>query len=230
MSEPAVLILGTRNRKKAAELIELLQTAGLRLATLADVPEAIDVVEDGETFAANAEKKAVQQARHLGRWVLGEDSGLQVDALQGRPGVYSARYAGPDATDERNNQKLLAELAGVPLPQRTARYVCSIAVADPRGHVRARAEASCHGRIALHGRGTAGFGYDPLFEIPEYHRTLGELGPVVKSVLSHRRRAVEQLLPRLQSLLPELAGGTTPPNADHEGDACQLPRQAGARP
>jgi XTP/dITP diphosphohydrolase len=230
MSEPAILILGTRNRKKAAYLIELLQTPGLRLATLADFPGAIDVIEDGETFAANAEKKAVQQARHLGRWVLGEDSGLQVDALQGRPGVYSARYAGPDATDERNNQKLLAELAGVPLPQRTARYVCSIALADPQGHIRARAEASCHGRITLQPRGTAGFGYDPLFEIPEYHRTFGELGPVVKSVLSHRRRAVEQLRRPLLLLLPELASGTTPPDAGHARDAGQRPRQAGARP
>jgi XTP/dITP diphosphohydrolase len=205
MSEAVVLVLGTRNRKKAAELIELLDIPGLRLATLADFPQAIDVLEDGATFAENAEKKAVQQAQHLAMWVLGEDSGLQVDALQGRPGVFSARYAGPEATDERNNQKLLAELEGVPLPQRTACYVCSIAVADPQGKLRARAQGCCHGRIALQPRGTAGFGYDPLFEIPEYHRTLGELGPVVKSVLSHRRRAIEQLLGPLRALLPEMA-------------------------
>ena len=195
------LVLGTYNRKKCAELFELLAPLGLRLATLADFPHALAVDETGDTFAANAALKACTQARHLVQWVLGEDSGLAVDALGGRPGVYSARFAGPQASDEDNNRALLAALADVPEPRRTAHYVCHLTLVDPTGAVRAETEACCNGRILPAPAGRAGFGYDPLFEVVEYHRTFGELGEAVKAVLSHRARAVAQLLALLAAAI-----------------------------
>ena len=194
------LVLGTNNRKKCLELVELLAPLGLELKTLADFPQAITVEETGDTFAANARLKAAEQAVHLNKWVLGEDSGLAVDALDGRPGIYSARYAGPQATDEANNQLLLAELAGTPLQRRTAHYVCHVAVSDSAGTIVARSEAYCRGRIRLEPAGSAGFGYDPLFEIVEYHRTFAQLGQAVKRVLSHRARAVRQLVDMLAAV------------------------------
>ncbi len=201
MSNSPVLVLATRNAHKVQELRELLAPLELELKTLADFPQAVDVAEDAFTFAENAEKKAVEQARALRHWTLGEDSGLVVDALGGAPGPRSARFAGPQATDEQNNRKLLAELEGVPEEKRTAAYVCHVVVADPQGQVQARSEARCRGRITTSPRGTAGFGYDPLFEIVEYHRTFGQLGLLVKQRLSHRARAVERLLPQLRRLL-----------------------------
>lgn len=192
-----LLVLGTSNRKKGLELVELLAVAGVELRTLADFPDAIEVVESGDTFAENAALKAVEQARHLGHWVLGEDSGLMVDALDGRPGVFSARYSGPDATDASNNELLLQELGKTPTAQRTARYVCHMTLSDPAGTIRAESEATCDGRILTEPQGTGGFGYDPLFEIVEYHRSFGALGAVAKACLSHRARAAGQLLPQL---------------------------------
>ncbi len=201
MPDAPLLVVGTRNRKKGLELAQLLAPHGIDVRTLADFPDSIEVLEDGDSFAANATKKATQQAQRLGHWVLGEDSGLVVDALHGGPGIFSARYAGENATDEANNRRLLEELAGVPLDRRTAHYVCHATLADPSGVVRAEAEAQCHGRIAPAERGSGGFGYDPLFEIVEYHRTFGELGPSVKACLSHRARALRQLLPDVLALL-----------------------------
>jgi XTP/dITP diphosphohydrolase len=201
MSPFQTLVLGTGNRKKGQELIELLRLLPLELRTLADYPSAIVVDETGDSFAANAQLKAAEQARHLGQWVLGEDSGLAVDALGGAPGIYSARYAGSEATDESNNRKLLEQLGNTSLERRTAHYVCHLSLADSEGNIRAEAEARCQGRIRFEGAGTSGFGYDPLFEIPEYHRTFGELGGYVKAALSHRSRAVALLIPKLQALL-----------------------------
>lgn len=194
------LIVGTGNRKKGIELAELLAPLGLQVLTLPDCPNAISVAEDGETFAANAVLKATLQARHLGHCVLADDSGLCVDALGGRPGVYSARYAGPEATDADNNRRLLEELGQTPPERRTAHYVCHITLADPTGAIRAEAEEYCHGRILSDYRGTGGFGYDPLFEIVEYHRTFGEFSPAVKACLSHRARALRKLLPAITRL------------------------------
>ncbi len=149
--------------------------------------------------------KATQQARHLGQWVLADDSGLAVDALGGAPGVFSARYSGPDATDESNNQKLLEALRDVPQDRRGARFVCHICVSDPDGNVRGTSSASCRGRILPAACGQGGFGYDPLFEIVEYHRSFGDLSALVKSHLSHRSRAAVRFVPRLIELL----GGKT---------------------
>lgn len=209
------IVLGTRNRKKGLELAELLGPRGVRFATLTDFPNAIDVVESGETFADNARLKAVEQARHLGHWVLGEDSGLSVDALDGRPGVYSARYAGENATDEQNNDKLLAELADVPLEKRTAFYTCHMTLADPQGNVVAEAEDYCRGRIRFERAGGGGFGYDPLFEIVEYHRTFGELSAAVKSCLSHRARALRRFAAELEQLVAR--GRFAEVDTDHGG-------------
>jgi XTP/dITP diphosphohydrolase len=206
--QSAMLVLGTTNRKKGLELAELLAPVGIPLRTLASFPDAIRVIERGDTFAANARLKAVEQSRQLGRWVLGEDSGLMVDALGGAPGVLSARYSGPEATDESNNRLLLERLAGVPVGRRTARYVCHMAVSDPSGTIRAESEGCCRGRILFEPRGRHGFGYDPLFEIVEYHRPFAELGLRVKAHLSHRARAAARLLPQLIELAgldPELA-------------------------
>jgi XTP/dITP diphosphohydrolase len=196
-------VIGTRNRKKGAELAELLAPWGLEVATLDAFPNAIDVVEDGDSFAANAALKATQQARRLGRWVLADDSGLVVDALGGAPGVYSARFAGPGATDDANNRRLLEELGDLPLEKRSAYYVCHVTVADPAGAVRAESHDVCHGRIRFEPAGQNGFGYDPLFEVVEYHRTIGELGPHVKRAISHRSRALRAILPKLLAVLHE---------------------------
>lgn len=201
MSQLPLIVLGTRNRKKGLELAELLSPLGIGFATLADFPDAIEVVESGDTFGDNARLKAAEQARHLGQWVLGEDSGLSVDALGGRPGVYSARYAGENADDEANNDKLLAELANVPLDYRTAFYTCHMALADPLGAVVLETEDYCRGRIRFERAGGGGFGYDPLFEIVEYHRTFGELSAAVKSCLSHRARALRRFAAGLEALV-----------------------------
>ena len=198
----SVLVVGSRNRKKREEIVEILGDLGLDLRDLTSYPDAPEVVEDGATFADNARKKAVELARHLGQWVLGEDSGLVVPALNGRPGVYSARYAGKQGDDEANNDRLLAELAPLPDDRRAAYYVCTAALADPQGEVHAVVEGRCNGIIIRERRGKGGFGYDPLFLIPEYHRTFGELSSRVKHALSHRARALAQLRPVLRKLLP----------------------------
>jgi XTP/dITP diphosphohydrolase len=197
------LIVASRNRKKIGEIRDLLTPSGITVQSVGDFPDVPEVIEDGQTFAHNAQKKASQTAQHLSEWALGEDSGLEVAALNGAPGVHSARYSDPGATDERNNAKLIAELAGVPSERRAARYVCHVAIADPRGVIRLEVEAACHGRITTEARGTNGFGYDPYFLIPEYHRTFGELPACVKRHLSHRGRAFERLVPRLLPLLRE---------------------------
>jgi XTP/dITP diphosphohydrolase len=192
-----LLVIGTHNRKKGIELAELLTPLGFEVVTLDDVSNAIEVVEDGDTFAANARLKASQHAVHLKRWVLADDSGLAVDALGGAPGVYSARFAGPSATDEDNNRLLLEKLRDVPLEKRTAHYVCHVSIADATGEIRAESHDICRGRIRFEPAGTNGFGYDPLFEVVEYHQTFGELGPHVKQALSHRSRALRAIVPQL---------------------------------
>jgi len=195
------VVLGTHNAKKWIELRLLLPEDRVRLLSLAEIPESIDVDESGETFAANAALKATEQARLLGMWVLAEDSGLAVDALDGRPGVLSARYAGEHGDDEANNDKLLRELAGVPDARRGAAFHSSLCLSDPDGQVRIEEHAICRGRIAEQRSGTAGFGYDPLFMIREYHRTFGELDLAVKRAISHRSRALRRFVPRLLRLI-----------------------------
>ncbi len=195
------LVLGTSNAKKLIELRLLLPDDQIRLTSLAELPSAIEVEETGETFRENASLKATVQAKHLGRWVLAEDSGLSVDALDGRPGVYSARFAGEQRDDEANNAKLLDELKQVPDDRRRARYNCFLCLSDPEGRVRLETSDICAGMIARTPSGTAGFGYDPLFVIPEYHRTFAELDLAVKRAISHRSRALRGFIPPLLRLI-----------------------------
>jgi XTP/dITP diphosphohydrolase len=198
-----IIVVGTRNPKKLEEIREILgdvQSEGLEITDLTRFPEAPEIVEDGTTFEENARKKASGLAKALNQWVLGEDSGLVVPVLHGRPGVQSARYSGKHGDNAANNAKVLAELAPLPDDRRAAYYVCTIALADPQGEIQATVEGRCHGIITRELRGTGGFGYDPLFLIPEYHRTFGEMSARVKHALSHRARALEQLRPVLRKV------------------------------
>ena len=199
------LVLGTHNAKKLVELRMLLPEDRIQLTSLAELSNSIEVEEVGDTFAANAALKATEQAKHLGRWVLAEDSGLTVDALQGQPGVLSARYAGEHGNDEANNDKLLENLKGTPPERRGAAFHCYLCLSDPEGRVLLEEHGSCRGRMATEREGKAGFGYDPLFIIREYHKTFGELDLIVKRAISHRSRALRRFVPRLLRLLEELA-------------------------
>lgn len=203
-SQPTV-VLASRNQKKIAEIRALLEPYRIPLLSVAEFENVADVIEDGDSFQANAEKKAAQVACATEHWAIGEDSGLCVDALKGAPGIYSARYSGEGATDETNNAKLITELDGVPLEKRSAHYVCHVALADPTGRIRLNVEATCSGRIIDQPRGDNGFGYDPYFLIPEYRKTFGELSPLVKQQLSHRARAFGRLLPQLLRTLNQAA-------------------------
>lgn len=200
---PRILVLGTQNRKKCKELVDLLGLPEIELKTLADFPPLPTVVEDGVTFLENARKKAVEVARSLGCWALGEDSGLAVDALGGQPGIYSARWAGEPCDDERNNDKLLRELEGISPERRSAYYACASVVADPEGVVRAAAEGRCDGQIATGRRGTGGFGYDPLFLVVDQGKTFGELPIEFKHHRSHRAAAIALLKPQLVALIQQ---------------------------
>lgn len=183
------LLLATRNQHKKSEMQAILSDLSVQILTLDDVPGLPEVEEDGSSFAENAAKKARQTAALSGITCLADDSGLSVDALEGKPGVYSARFAGPDANDARNNEKLLAMMEAVPDEKRTAAFVCAIAVADPIGNI-AVVEGSCPGRIIREKLGSGGFGYDPLF-IPEgCTATFAELDAEEKNRISHRGRAL----------------------------------------
>jgi len=191
------LVLGTTNAGKLRELEDLLAPTGIPCRSLAGEPRAVEVEETGGSFADNAALKAAAQARALGAWVLAEDSGLVVDALGGAPGIYSARFSGAGATDAANNALLLERLAAHRGAARSAHYACHAALADPSGAIVATAAGTCGGLIATAPSGTGGFGYDPLFVVPEYHRTFAGLPPVVKAVISHRARALRAMLPAL---------------------------------
>jgi XTP/dITP diphosphohydrolase len=182
------LVLATRNRHKGEELAALLGDLGITIRTLDEYPDAPDVVEDGDTCEANAIKKARAIAEFTGLPAVADDTGLEVDALGGRPGIYAARYAGEDATYEDNCRKLLRELMGVPREQRTARFLTVAAIALPSNGVRV-AQGTLDGVIAEEASGTLGFGYDPVFLIPELGKTLAQLSADQKNTISHRAKA-----------------------------------------
>ena len=199
--ESRTLLLGTSNRKKIVELIHLLEPRGFKLKTPSEYEDTLEVDETGATFMDNAHLKAIAQAKHRQSWAIGEDSGLCVPALAGAPGIYSARYAGIDSTDALNNAKLLQNMVSVPDLERQAYYVSTIALSDPEGHIHIQAQGECWGRILRLPRGEHGFGYDPLFEIAEYHLTFAEMGMGVKRVISHRARALRSFLNQLDRLI-----------------------------
>ena len=194
------LLLATRNEGKQRELRALLAIPNLVLETFAQHPLIGELEETGVTFEANARAKAIHAARSSGVLALGEDSGLEVDALGGAPGVWSARYAGAHGDDAANIAKLLHELARA--EDRRARFVCTVAVAEPDGEVTATARGTCEGAIALAPRGAGGFGYDPIF-VPDgaNGRTMAELTPDEKAALSHRGQALRRIAPFLRSIL-----------------------------
>lgn len=197
---PEPLLIGSSNRDKAAELAELLKGLPWTVMSLADLPSVPEPVEDGDTFEANAVKKAIYYGRHFDMSCVADDSGLIVDALNGAPGVYSARYAGEACSYADNNEKLLRELAEVPSAQRTARFVCCAAMAQRSGRTHVETGV-VEGHIAGALRGTQGFGYDPLF-IPRGHAaTFAEMDPHQKNSLSHRGRAFTRLRAYLETLL-----------------------------
>ena len=184
------LLIATHNVGKLAELRELLRAAPYELASLSDVGIEHDVDETGDTLEENAELKATTYARLAGMLTLADDSGLEVDALDGAPGVHSARYAGPDATDSDRIAKLLANLAAHPQPW-NARFRCVIAIAAPDGNTNLH-DGACEGVITPHPRGKNGFGYDPIFLLTERNRTMAELTDAEKNALSHRAIAARK--------------------------------------
>jgi XTP/dITP diphosphohydrolase len=196
------LVLATKNRDKVREFKEMLGHSGLDLSVrcLADFPGIAPVPENGRTFSENAAKKALFAAHATGKLALGDDSGIEVDALAGRPGIYSARFAGERATDKDNNEKLLALLRDIPERRRQARFVCFLALANPEKIVDI-AEGNCAGTVVMKPRGSGGFGYDPLFQPLEYHKTFAELSPGIKNRISHRARALEKALMMLEKYL-----------------------------
>ncbi len=186
------LVLATRNRHKAQELASLLSDLGISIRTMDAFPEVPDVIEDGKTCEANAIKKARAVSRATGLLAVADDTGLEVDALGGQPGVYAARYAGEHVTYEDNWRKLLRELSGVPHDRRTARFITVAAIASPSGEVQV-AEGQLQGVITEEPAGAQGFGYDPVFFVPELGMTLAELSPDEKNRISHRAKAFAQV-------------------------------------
>ncbi len=200
MTDFPQVVLSSRNPKKIGEIAELFALHDIRLIGVSEFPNLSEVVEDGNSFAANAAKKATEVARSIEQWVIADDSGLCVDALGGDPGVDSAIYAGMHGADTANNEKLLKELITIPRERRTAHYVCHAVLSDPSGQVRLQSEGRCGGLILTEFHGSHGFGYDPLFLVPEYHQTFGQLSPAVKRHISHRAKAFERLIPQLVRL------------------------------
>jgi XTP/dITP diphosphohydrolase len=186
------LVIATRNQKKKEEIVRLLgHLDNIKIWSLSNFRNIPPIEEDGLSFDDNAVKKATITAEKTGMLALADDSGLEVEALGAMPGVYSARYAGPDATDEMNNRKLLEELKGVPFSKRNARYVCSVAIAEPAGRIKVT-RGECYGVIANAPAGNTGFGYDPIFIIPRFSKTVAQLGPKIKDKISHRAKAIHQ--------------------------------------
>ena len=202
MPELKEIVLATRNRHKGVELAALLGDLGIRIRTMDEFPGVPDVVEDGATCEANAVKKAREVATATGLPAVADDTGLEVDALGGRPGVYAARYAGEDATYEDNCRKLLEELSGVPHDKRTARFITVAAIALPSAGVRV-ATGELRGAISEKPAGSQGFGYDPVFFVLELGKTLAELSPEEKNRVSHRAKAFMQLRDVLKVLSSE---------------------------
>lgn len=186
------VIIATKNRGKAKEFQHMFAPYGYEVQTLLDLPHIEDVEETGETFEENAILKAETVAEILGELVIADDSGLAIDALEGRPGVYSARYAGEEKSDEANMEKVLSELESVEEPDRTARFHCVLAIAGPNRETRT-VTGTCEGTILQEKRGTNGFGYDPIFYVPTLGKSMAELSQEEKSQISHRGNALKKL-------------------------------------
>jgi XTP/dITP diphosphohydrolase len=197
------LLVATTNRAKFAEIQSFLRNLPVSLRSLQSLGQWPTVIEDGATFEENALKKARTLARYSGRLTLADDSGLEVDALHGAPGIYSSRYSGEESSDDKNNEKLLKELQDIPEPKRTARFVCALALCAPDSPDGEEwlIRKSCEGRIALARKGKHGFGYDPIFFFPPFGKTFGEIDRETKATVSHRGKALKKLKEILPSLV-----------------------------
>lgn len=193
------IILATNNLGKIRELQELLVDEDIKVLSLRDIPDWEDVEENGTTFAENAAIKAREAARKTGLIALADDSGLEVDALGGAPGIYSARYAGEPKNDKRNTEKVLSLLETIPQDKRTARFRCALVVVTPSGE-EYLTEGVVEGQILTECRGTDGFGYDPVFYLPEYRKTMAEISLSEKNKISHRAQAFRKVIPILRML------------------------------
>lgn len=206
------LVIASRNPGKVAEMRRFLEGLGIVVLGLDAFPNIPEVQEDGSTFTENSLKKARAVAAYTGLPAIADDSGLEVDALAGQPGVYSARFAGPGATDEQNNRKLLEDMAGIPPNERSARYRTVISLVVPEGYfdhspyIEETVEGVVDGVIASKPRGASGFGYDPVFHVPEVGKTFAELSTEEREVFSHRFRALRQLRPLLEEIFRLCSG------------------------
>ncbi len=197
------LLVATRNKGKIKELKTLIPRGkNLRLRPLADFQSIPDVEETGNTFEENASLKATSYSTQTGLWSLADDSGLEVASLGNKPGIYSARYAGEDASDEENFFKLLEDLNAIKNPDRSAQFVCVICIADKNGRIRHKARGICKGTIALNPSGTNGFGYDPVFVPKGFHQSFGELSGKIKRDISHRAIAMKKIIEYLLQIAP----------------------------
>lgn len=194
------ILIATKNKGKVREFEELFSKFGIEVKSLLDIENAVDVVEDGETFQENAAKKAKTISQQFNIPALADDSGLIVDALDGRPGVFSARYAGDDKDDQANLQKVLDELKEVPDQKRLARFHCSLAFAIP-GEEMIIVDGTCEGLITDQPKGNNGFGYDPIVYVPSLGKTMAELTKEEKNKISHRAVALKKLREKLESIL-----------------------------
>ena len=191
------IVIASRNKGKIAEILQILAETPVKLRSLVDFPDTPAVEETGSTFVENARLKARAVAKHTKLWALADDSGIEVDALGGRPGILSARYAGGDGA---NNERVLREMAAIPDAKRTARFRAAMVLAAPDGAILAETEGAVEGLIAREARGTSGFGYDPLFLVPEFGQTMAELGLEIKNRISHRSLALRRLRDRMAEL------------------------------
>lgn len=194
------LVVASHNLHKIQEIKELTAHLGFDVVGLPELGDFPEVVEDGQTFQANAKKKALENAKLTGELVLADDSGLEVDALGGAPGVHSSRFAGEPPSDKRNNELLLAELGDLPLEKRGAQFRCVMALATSEGDVEF-SEGICRGVITCELRGSQGFGYDPLFLVPEMGLTFAELDSTSKNKISHRALALQEMIKKLELLV-----------------------------
>ncbi len=196
------IVVATQDKGKIKEIREVLKGIDVEILSLDEIGLEIEIEEDGRTYSENAVKKAAEVAKRSGKISLADDSGLEIDALNGKPGINSSRFAGINADDREKNLKILEMMKDVPNGKRGARFRCVIAVAEPNGKLYT-CEGVCEGEIAESIRGDKGFGYDPIFIIPEYGKTFGELGPEVKDKISHRAKALEkakELIKRVQGV------------------------------
>lgn len=210
-----IIVLATSNKNKLKEIQEILKDFPVAIKSLSDFGPMPEAVEDGETFDDNAYKKALHYAKVLGVPCLADDSGLVVDVLDGRPGVYSARYSGPEATDWKNCEKLLGEMEG--RANRSAHFVCVLSLATPAGPALTW-EGRCNGELIAERRGEAGFGYDPIFFSPDLGKTFAEASMAEKSAISHRGRALAEFaaeFAKVQAWLRQRMAEIKPPKPDH---------------